>query len=41
VTIGRLEIAIVVKKEETATGQVKRQGKAGTVFQIVHMEFII
>jgi hypothetical protein len=27
-TIGRLKIAIIAKKEETATGQVKRQGKA-------------
>jgi hypothetical protein len=27
-TIGHLEIAIKVKKEETAIGQVKRQGSA-------------
>jgi hypothetical protein len=27
-TIGHLEIAIIPKKEETATGQVKRQGNA-------------
>jgi hypothetical protein len=28
VTISHLEIAIIAKKEETATGQVKRQGNA-------------
>jgi hypothetical protein len=27
-TIDHLEIAIIAKKEETATGQVKRQGNA-------------
>jgi hypothetical protein len=27
-TIGNLVIAIIAKKEETATGQVKRQGNA-------------
>jgi hypothetical protein len=27
-TIGRLEITIITKKEETVTGQVKRQGNA-------------
>jgi hypothetical protein len=27
-TIGHLEIAIIARKEETATGQVKRQGNA-------------
>jgi hypothetical protein len=28
VTIGHLEITIIAKKEETATGQIKRQGSA-------------
>jgi hypothetical protein len=27
-TVGHLEIAIIAKKEETATGQVRRQGNA-------------
>jgi hypothetical protein len=27
-TVGLLEIAIIAKKEEAATGQVKRQGNA-------------
>jgi hypothetical protein len=27
-TIGHLEIAIIAKKEETVTGQVKKQGNA-------------
>jgi hypothetical protein len=31
-TIGHLEIAIIAKKEETATGQVKRQGNAWNCF---------
>jgi hypothetical protein len=30
--IGHLEITIIAEKEETATGQVKRQGNASTVF---------
>jgi hypothetical protein len=28
VTISHLEITIIIKKEETVTGQVKRQGNA-------------
>jgi hypothetical protein len=28
VTVDHLEIAIIAKKEETATGQIKRQGNA-------------
>jgi hypothetical protein len=35
VTNDHLEIAIIAKKEETATGQVKRQGNAWTVFQLI------
>jgi hypothetical protein len=38
-----MEIAIITKKVETATGQVKRQGNAWTDFDscgFIHMEFI-
>jgi hypothetical protein len=34
-TIGHLEITIIAKKEETATGQVKKQSNALTVFQLI------
>jgi hypothetical protein len=35
VTIGRLEITIIAKKEETMTGQNKWQDDALTVFQLI------
>jgi hypothetical protein len=34
-TIGHLEVAIISKKEETTTGQVKRQSNAGTVSRLI------
>lgn len=42
-TVGHLEIFIIAKKEETATGQVERQGNAWTLLDssvMVHMKFI-
>jgi hypothetical protein len=35
VTIGHLEFAIIAKKEEITTGQIKRQGNACTVFRLI------
>jgi hypothetical protein len=35
VTISHLEITIIIKKEETVTGQVKRQGNAWTIFRLI------
>jgi hypothetical protein len=32
VTVSHLDSTIIAKQEETATGQVKRQGNAQTVF---------
>jgi hypothetical protein len=34
-TIGHLEIVNIAMKEETATGQVKRQGNASTDFLLI------
>jgi hypothetical protein len=35
VTVGHLETAIITKKEGTAAGQVKGQGIASAVFQLI------
>jgi hypothetical protein len=35
VAIGHLDSTIIAKKEETITGQVRRQGNAQTVFRLI------